>query len=466
MNANSLQIISWNIRDTADTTKIKVHSFGASPSALTLSAGNQTANTNAGFQNGTLKIGAGISTTGSWASGGTGNSNGDFVFGALIISETLTESERRDLHGKMRLKAEPSLNLSKANLEAMFSEILDFRDVDGSRLLMGKNGKLALQFNVSTPFGGYSPDFTYGATSNYLGMTGVKFNDDRNTANTFQSVTTGTATSDYWTQQNEGSYLVIGARDATGGAGYSTNLGDWFSIGTGNPPDQNLSAKPVNNSFGAIWHHAQPAVLTKIADTLDPNGKTGVTSWNDQGLSQAWMKYFYPTAHGSTDEFQLLPSTRTVEGTSYPIGTLLHMELLEGTLNKYVHTPEAGFIGGNSINTPKNLDYVMCQMGTFKNGAGYNKGASQASRDANARTATVKNYATPLTGTTIGAFDCSYARQIGTANNVHSVANSKWIKGVDGTNIKAHLAFIGVSEREWTQDEIIKIQANAFKLVN
>jgi hypothetical protein len=223
MNANSLQIISWNIRDTADTTKIKVHSFGASPSALTLSAGNQTANTNAGFQNGTLKIGAGISTTGSWASGGTGNSNGDFVFGALIISETLTESERRDLHGKMRLKAEPSLNLSKANLEAMFSEILDFRDVDGSRLLMGKNGKLALQFNVSTPFGGYSPDFTYGATSNYLGMTGVKFNDDRNTANTFQSVTTGTATSDYWTQQNEGSYLVIGARDATGGAGYSTN---------------------------------------------------------------------------------------------------------------------------------------------------------------------------------------------------------------------------------------------------
>jgi hypothetical protein len=105
-------------------------------------------------------------------------------------------------------------------------------------------------------------------------------------------------------------------------------------------------------------------------------------------------------------------------------------------------------------------------MGTFKNGAGYNKGASQASRDANARTATVKNYATPLTGTTIGAFDCSYARQIGTANNVHSVANSKWIKGVDGTNIKAHLAFIGVSEREWTQDEIIKIQANAFKLVN
>jgi hypothetical protein len=466
MNANSLQILSWNIRDTADTTKMKVHSFGASPTAINYTANQQTANTNASFQNATLKIGAGISTTGSWASGGTGNSNGDFVFGALIISETLTEAERRDLHGKMRLKAEPSLNLSKANLEAMFSERLDFRDVDGSRLLMGKNGKLALQFNVSTPFGGFSPNFTYGATSNYLGLTGVKFNDDTNLANTFQSVTTGTASFDYWTQQNEGSYLVIGARDATGGAGYSTNLGDWFSIATGNPPDQISSAKPVNNSFGAIWHHSQPAVLTKIADTLDPNGKTGVTSWNDQGLWQAGMKYFYPTAHGGLDELQLLPSTRTVEGTSYPIGTLLHMELLAGTLNKYSHTPEMDYITGNSINTPKNLDYVMCQLGTFKNGAGYDKNASQASRDANARTATVKNYATPLTGTTIGAFDCSYARQIGTANNVHSVANSKWLKGVDGTNIKAHMAFIGVSEREWTESEILKIQANAFKLVN
>ena len=466
MNANSLQIISWNIRDTADTTKIKVHSFGASPSAVTLSAGNQTANTNAGFQNATLKIGAGISTTGSWASGGTGNSNGDFVFGALIISESLTESERRDLHGKMRLKAEPSLNLSKANLEALFSERLDFRDVDGSRLLMGKNGKLALQFNVSTPFGGFSPNFTYGATSNYLGLTGVKFNDDTNLANTFQSVTTGTASFDYWTQQNEGSYLVIGARDATGGSGYTTNLGDWFSIGTGNPPDQTAGAKPVNNSFGAIWHHSQPAMLTKIADTLDPNGKTGVTAWNDQGMWQAGMKYFYPTAHGGLDEFQLLPSTRTVEGTSYPIGTLLHMELLEGTLNKYAHTPEMAFIGGNSINTPKNFDYVMSQIGTFKNGVGYNKGASQASRDANARTATVKSYVAPLTGLGAGDFDCSYARQIGTANNVHSVANSKWLKGVDGTNIKAHMAFIGVSEREWTESEILKIQANAFKLVN
>jgi len=462
---------------TYDPAKMRIHSFGATPTVGfsngingsaggNYSTGNITANTNAGFQNQTLKIGAGISTTGTWGAGGTGNSNGDFVFGALIISETLTEAERRDLHGKMRLKAEPSLNLPKANLEALFSERLDFRDVDGSRLLMGKNGKLALQFNVSTPFGGFSPDFTYGATSNYLGLTGVKFNDDYNIANTFQSVTTGTASFDYWTQQNEGSYLVIGARDATGGAGYTGNLGDWFSIGTGNPPDQALSAKPVNNSFGAIWHHSQPAVLTKIADDLDPNGKTGVTAWNDQGMWQAGMKYFYPTAHGGLDEFQLLPSTRTVEGTSYPIGTLLHMELLEGTLNKYAHTPEMAFIGGNSINTPKNFDYVMCQIGTFKNGAGYDKGASQASRDANARTATVKSYVAPLTGLGAGDFDCSYARQIGTANNVHSVANSKWLKGVDGTNIKAHMAFIGVSEREWTESEILKIQANAFKLVN
>lgn len=466
MNANSLQIISWNIRDTADTTKIKVHSFGASPSALTLSAGNQTANTNAGFQNATLKIGAGISTTGSWASGGTGNSNGDFVFGALIISETLTEAERRDLHGKMRLKAEPSLNLSKSNLEALFSERLDFRDVDGSRLLMGKNGKLALQFNVSTPFGGFSPNFTYGATSNYLGMTGVKFNDDTNLANTFQSVTTGTATSDYWTQQDEGTYIVIGTRDATGGAGYTGNLGDWFSIGTGNPPDQTAGAKPVNNSFGAIWHHSQPAVLTKIADFYDVNGKTGVTAWNDQGMWQAGMKYFYPTAHGGLDELQLLPSTRTVEGTTYPVGTLLNMELLAGTLNKYSHTPEMDYITGNSINTPKNFDYAMCQIGTFKNGAGYDKNGSQASRDANARTATVKNYVAPVTGVGIGAFDCSYARQVGTANNVHSAPNSKWLKGVDTTNIKAHVAFIGVSERALTESEILKVQANAFKLVN
>ena len=156
----------------------------------------------------------------------------------------------------------------------------------------------------------------------------------------------------------------------------------------------------------------------------------------------------------------------TVEGTSYPIGTLLHMELLEGTLNKYAHTPEMAFIGGNSINTPKNFDYVMSQIGTFKNGVGYDKSASQASRDANARTATVKSYVAPLTGLGAGDFDCSYARQIGTANNVHSVANSKWLKGVDGTNIKAHMAFIGVSEREWTESEILKIQANAFKLVN
>lgn len=460
-----------------DTAKMRIHSFGATPpvsfttgingtSASNYSAGNITANSNAGFQNAILRIGAGLSTTGVWGAGGTGNSNGDFVFGALIISETLTEAERRDLHGKMRLKAEPSLNLSKSNLEALFSERLDFRDVDGSRLLMGKNGKLALQFNVSTPFGGFSPNFTYGATSNYLGMTGVKFNDDTNLANTFQSVTTGTATSDYWTQQDEGTYIVIGTRDATGGAGYTGNLGDWFSIGTGNPPDQTAGAKPVNNSFGAIWHHSQPAMLTKIADTLDPNGKTGVTAWNDQGMWQAGMKYFYPTAHGGLDELQLLPSTRTVEGTTYPVGTLLNMELLAGTLNKYSHTPEMDYITGNSINTPKNFDYAMCQIGTFKNGAGYDKNGSQASRDANARTATVKNYVAPVTGVGIGAFDCSYARQVGTANNVHSAPNSKWLKGVDTTNIKAHVAFIGVSERALTESEILKVQANAFKLVN
>ena len=466
INANSLQILTLNLRDTTDTGNMKLHTFSRKTNTVAYSTGNQNANLNAVFTNTTLKIGAGISTTGSSSATGTGNVTPDFVFGALIVSKTLTENERMVLHGRLRLKAEPHLNLSTTELNALFSERMDFRDVDANGLLMGKNGKLAYQFNKTTPFNGDSPNITYGATSTHLGLTGVKLNDELNEANTFKSVNSGTATESYWTNLNEGSVIFIGARDATGNSGqYASNLYDWFSIGTNNPPDQLPPAQPANVSFAFGGHHGQNRMDTKISDSFDINNMTGTTPIGEQTLSQAWVKYFQVTSNGQCLGFALLEAAITVNGTTYPAGTILGWDLVSSLINKYPQTVEAQKFTGANFNTPRNSDYVICQIGSYKNGATYDKTASQASRDANARTATTRNIAVPLVSTTVGGFDCTLATQIGTANNVHATAGSRHVKSMYLTNSKAFYGFLGFAERQWTPLEEKQLHANAFKLV-
>lgn len=433
-----------------------LYGYGRRLVNATTSAGNVTANST--FSNGTFRIGRRYS-------GATGEAStpGNLLFGGVIITETLTDLELYKVQAKLTTIANQHRAASLEDLQGMFDEYVDMRDINVSTgVVVGKQGKLTLNFNLATSFGGKSPDWTLQNTISYFGLQGVKSNDDTNYANTF------VAADNYFADVQTGTMVVLAHRDPTGNsANYATDLGQWLADGTNAPPNISGPAQNTDFSKGLGFHHAHPNMYTKAADSLDPNMKTGTTPWGDQGgkVSQPMAKYFFNTSNGGWQAPKTSDQDVTINSVLYPSGTEITTALLQSTIGVTPPTPENANYDGSNINYQYNLDTLQLQVGTFTKAAGFNSSDNQTTRDANARTGTAWHYVIPL-GTQAGGLDCSVARQVGNANNVNSNPAAKLQSGVYLQNVKGTRFLFGFAKTAWTIDQVEILNTNLYKLVS
>jgi hypothetical protein len=147
--------------------------------------------------------------------------------------------------------------MSKTDLEALFDEIVDMRDIDGvTGRVIGRKGLLTVDFNLT---GGST--FSVNYTDPDLGSHGIR-SPDNNIANSFQALTN-------WFYDNLGgtvlryTHLESGAQNG--------NLQFDFGSAAGNP--QVDTSDQCSLLFG--YHHTVPALGTKPATSVDTLPRLG-----------------------------------------------------------------------------------------------------------------------------------------------------------------------------------------------
>lgn len=430
---------------------IRLYARGQRPIDTATSAGNQTANT--ATDNGTLRIGRRYP-----GSSGESTNQGNFYFGGLVITKSLTDFERFKLHARMEQIANSHLRASLTELNDMLGptgELIDWRDVNMSTgMLAGKKGNLTLQINLATTIAGDSPNWTEDEAVPYWGIQGLRATGN-NKANGF------VATTNYFMDRSTG---TIGSLD--------------FPIGTSNNPCQ-VIASGTNTTIAGLsttnglntdfhlsegYHHNQPNLGHKVKDSTDTTNKTNATAWGDQSLSQQTWKYMFNTANGdvgTAENTNPTLSTAVVgETQTWPIGTPITWANALTDLNITPASPES--------RTYKNWvkayfaynDFLSFKCGTFSPGS-YNPSSPVT---ADMRTGTTRHYSVPGVGSGAYGVDFSLANKEGWASAVHGNTSGRLQSQNYTQSYQGVRLLIWLGDTEWTLNQILKWKTNIYKI--
>lgn len=276
-----------------------------------LNSAQQTAQSTLGT-NCTIRIGRSISTSGVWSP------TANIKVSSFIVTKSLSGSVadrkfRAKMRARMLYQTQQHLHKTKAEIEALFTanggDVVYFKDTNPTtKTTAGIEGRVTYEWN-QTVNNGKTPnqDFAYEGTS--IGVKGVRNNEYRNTANTFN----GSAPFMHDTLQ--GTMLAImDVEDITKVDGVAVtspsvvpvdslsqivNLGSRtpLTLGTGTGySDKNISA-------GLAYHHSEATGVTRVADSKDtvndissyrPNIGSPTPVPYD-GVNQAGGKYAFNT---------------------------------------------------------------------------------------------------------------------------------------------------------------------------
>ena len=228
-------------------------------------------------------------------------------------------------------------------------------------------------------------------------------------------------------------------------------------VATGDP---RTNGNPADYSFGVTFDHAEPAIETQMASSVDSSGLMGGRRKADEaaagydGINQASGKYNFKT-----------PLRAFVYGESFNGATL--------TATEWENIPGStlGFNWDAPVKPPclDNLTFpfkegtLITQIATYQNPAGYNFADAYATRKQFRLQATVKHYASAGLFP-IGHGDGSVAVNAN-AGAVHAVAGSKLMSNHFQKPYKGTRLLIAYSYAALSQQQVEEVQVNAYKLL-
>lgn len=421
----------------SDDTEVSLYGMGRRIQTAATSAGNVTANASMG--NGQFRIGE------SYATGTPGN----MLFGAVIVTKTLAAVDRTYIHNTLNAVAQQHRIISRSDLYAKFSEIIDWRDIDANGLVVGRKGKTGIQINQTVG----SPAWDKAYVTPHQGLTGVRSTSASNTDNTYR------ATNNYMTAFNTGSMLTLCVNE-------NTDINQTFSLRS----DSDQS----DMSLGMGRHHTSfimQRAVAKSKDVQEWSRHLYTTEGADAGggkISQAMAKYHFNLGGDWTPGGVTTADIVSVlYATTIPSGTVLDTATA-ATVGWFPPTPEAQY---NSISPAIDLKdnaqagELLLHIATFAKGPNYNPSDAEATRRLYMRTGTNWSYASHP-GVPIGHMDGCIARDIGTGSIVDSDTShriqSNSYQGV--VNMGTHILW-GFAERDWTFEEAEQINVNLYKFL-
>lgn len=286
IKANSLGVTSI----LCDNTNISHYDGNGrrSANALTATANsvdNRTAN--GSMTNGTLRIGASL----------TGTNPGNFLLGPVIVTQTLTDIQRFDLHYKLGVVAHQHLWLSDVDLFTLLggenAAVIDWSHYSDAVTgdIEERHGHFSIAWNTGT-VGGTTPNLDFAATVPIWGLQGVQRIGESCWANAFM------ASNNWGSDKLKFSAIHIGYRTAGG------HLAFWWS--DGDPATWPKPSSGTNDKWsrGQGYHHSQPTFYGRVNATVDTTSFTNALPWADDvggKLGQAIGKYCLAVPNGSID---------------------------------------------------------------------------------------------------------------------------------------------------------------------
>ena len=425
------------------------YTSGRSCKTTAYAAGTATAIQGGSLDNGALCIGA-VFTGASTALGTT--NRGDFVFGGIIVTKTLTPLQRWTMQAKLSAIGQQHRIKAKADVEAYFDELILMKDATAGGLVAGRKGQTSIQFNKTLG----SPTSVFGSPTVNEGLIGIKNPSVDNLDNSYQ------ATNNFFATAISGTVMRIGFQEN------STQNGalQWdLSMSAGDPRTDTRSEW----SFALGYNHSTPCMVTAVAGSYDTEDRIG-------GRCKADGTNFGVTAYES-----LPGGGGNQEHGKYNFNTV-HKSFIHGeTFGGYTWTdatwaqtdPTRPFdLDGPVIpNVPEDIqygwraDHFALQIATFEAPAGYNRSDSYAVNKPKFLTSKGKSWVSGGAVQPVGHLDGSYARNdyspVKHSADNHMIQTVPWQYSFQGTRVM--WAF--KAGEVFTPDKIEEVQVNAYKLL-
>ena len=278
--------------------------------------------------NGTLIIGSSSATAQSFVA--------NTVFGAIIITKTLTNKQRYLLQEKLTQVAQYHLRATTTELLAGADEVIDMRDVNaGTGLIAGKKGKTSIQFSTGGDW-----NFAHTITSN--GLQGIR--SPIQAGGTHHAPSDYEATNNYFAQTTKKavSMLTFGRTEFT-----SNELKYWVGV-----------ADTTNQAVAYISHgrdHLAPSLETLVDAVVDTsNYAQEAFGFGDNGGNQAMVKYSFKLSPSWNTPFTTTIATTlnalyrfVITDGIVPIGTVLNNAWFKTNLGLDAPTPEFKMVEGD-----------------------------------------------------------------------------------------------------------------------
>lgn len=382
---------------------IERHRLGAKTMSHDVTGANVTAVNN--MTNGTFRTGRNT---------GIGPANySDFLFGGVIVTDSLTDFERFKIQNRYMALAHQHLLQTVPAMVAQYQEWVDFRDIENDSVT-GKNGLLTLNYNTTG-----TPTWDYNYTTP-MGIPGVRSPSGSNTDNSFA------AADNYFHDAREASVLVFGHSEIN-------NIFDWFTM---NPTVDGDGFGSGTIGFSIGNDHTVPRIITGVDSTLDTNDYTNPPgNFNDQSggvLSQSMLKYLHKLTLGDWNVTETTSADNTLSpifGSRFiPSGTVLNQTNILEWVNVYPPTPE----GRQDWDLPFRLSgdgLPSLLVATMKPNPSYDYNGTQAAREPFLKKATNKLYGATGVASMPGHYDSGIAIAPGSGNHMHMTTSYKITSG-------------------------------------
>lgn len=420
-------------------TVVKRYRYGAKTMERAMNAATQTAFGN--LTNGTLYTGVGGPGFAYYA---------DYLFGGIIVTDTLTDYERYMVQAKLTALAQQHLLIDVATLTGYFDEFVDFRDANaGTGQVAGRNGLLTIQYDTT---GSPTTDYSY---TSVLGVKGVRNPDNANNDNTFA------ATDNYFYDAQQATILTFTVPEQSG----------IFDIWSMNPTTDANGYASGTNGLSIGVDHAQPRLIVDVDDTLDTNGYAGSYGYTDNcTFSQGNMKYgeklvigdWQPPVVTSADCTLGAPwSSRFIAS-----GSTITQSDVESWTNLFAPTPELDNDYQIDFET-KGANVPQLYIATLQPNANYDFAGTQSAREPYMKRATNYLYAAAGTGAPISHIDSSVGSEIDSGNHMHLTSSYKILSGkYQGTTMEGTNLLWGFKKGVLTQTQAMQVNVSLYKIYN
>lgn len=373
---------------------------------------------------------------------------GNFIFGGVVMCETLTATERTMVQAKMGAIGQQHRLKTKEEIEAVWDEIVYMKDVGAigagdKRTVTGINNKLSLEYNGGTnAVGTTTTNFNY--VDEISGLEGIN-HPDQNQANGFR------ATDNYFAGTMTGTVFALHRADIP-----SNQLAYVFTQGT----EDGFSTNMTNRSLAIGKDHSTATFWSTVATSrggLATGSRyfTNGTGIGDTLSDQAMVKYNRNTVHRSV----LLNST----GFGYNNWTFDSLANRDPNAPYEFDAPVSIPLAQNTFPSLPYNDVLLLQVGTFEAPAEYNPADDEATRKPYALQAENRSYIGTVGGAigqSLGDIAINVNAAVVDSDPNARIISSHWFDNHEGTTHA--IGFL--PDVVLTKQQIEELQVNYYKM--